>query len=202
MTNYGSFSNPSNFWTNPIAAKDPKRNFRFKVSFGNNTIWWAKNVDQPVPTVSEATHDFLIHKFYWPSKVSWNEISMDMVDPVIPGTLDGLLATLQSSGYVIPENANTPFYSISKAGANKAFTDSTDMKIENIDADGVMIHQWTLKHAFIKEISPSKLDYGSEDLMTVTMKVRYDWAQYVSGNDTAGPNGVTSPLFQPRQTRP
>lgn len=201
-----AFPNASkNFWTQNNTI-DPKRNFRFKVQFGTDIIWWAKNVDQPVASVSEATHDFLVHKFYWPSKVTWNEISMEMVDPVVPGTLDALLGKLQSSGYVIPVNADTPFFSISKTQATAQLNGSTgsDMFIQNIDADGNILHEWTLKHAFIKEVSPSKMDYASEDLMSVTMKIRYDWAQFSTRVDPGGnvTQGIVQEFFAPRPNRP
>jgi hypothetical protein len=198
---FGNFSNTQNFWTAKETI-DPKRNFRFKVQFGRDTIWWAKSVDQPVPTITEASHDFLVHKFYWPSKVTWNEITMEMVDPVVPGTLDGLLAKLQASGYVIPANAQSPFFTISKTQAtNQLNASNSNMLIQSIDADGNKLHEWTLYHAFIKEISPSKMSYEDDKLMSVTMKIRYDWAQYESS--VATQTGLPAdPLFKPRNDRP
>jgi hypothetical protein len=37
--------------------------------------------------------------------------------------------------------------------------------------------QWELKNAWLESFKPDALDYGAEDILTVTMTVRYDWAQ-------------------------
>ena len=43
---------------------------------------------------------------------------------------------------------------------------------------GEELEKWTLKHAWIKEVTFGDLDYGSEDLTEVTIKFRYDWATF------------------------
>ena len=83
------------FWTGGLTnVKDPKRNFRFKVSFlgtgasgrplTDGGIWYAKSCTQPSVTMTESVHDFMIHKFYWPAKAEWNEVDMVLGDPVEP----------------------------------------------------------------------------------------------------------------------
>lgn len=189
------FDSTKNFWTAP-GAVDPKRNFRFRVSLFGQSIWWARDVDQPQATVSEATHDFMTHRFYYPSKVTWNEINMTLVDPVTPGTLDQLLLTLRQTGYIIPSltDGDQAFSSISKPEAVAALASSTgrttttgdaaSVEIEVVNSDGNALHTWTLNNAFIKSVTPSQLSYTSEELMTVTLGIRYDWADYVSNAGT------------------
>ena len=179
------------FWTdNAAASTDPKRNFRFRVSFlasnfnvdQNGTpdpsgVWYAKKVTQPKVTFTESKHDFLIHKFYWPAKAEWNEIDITLVDPVEPHVSRNFLAAVQASGFNIPGNVVNGYTSVSKAGA---VLQLGTIYIEQIDAEGTAIHAWSLKHAWAKEISFSDLDYGNEDLSEVTLKVRYDWAEFES----------------------
>ncbi len=201
------FDNTNNFWTKTTAAVDPKRNFRFKVSLFGQGIWWAKDVDQPAATVSEATHDFMTHKFYYPSKVTWNEINMTLVDPVTPGTLDQLLFTLQDSGYVIPSNPkeSSAYSSISKADAVTALSTGAStgqngsVTIDVLDAKGNPLHTWMLNNAFIKSITPSQLSYTNEELMTVSLGIRYDWASYKSSDTNlgTGQGALSTGLFVP-----
>lgn len=195
-----SFNSTKNFWTNTTSPKDPKRNFRFRITLFGEIIWWAKDVTQPEASISEATHDFMMHKFYWPSKVTWNEVTMNLVDPVTPGTLDGLLLALQDSGYVIPSNPSdtSAFNSINKAvaagvagggvgsGANGTGNNSANVMIEVIDAFGATLHKWTLNNAFIKKITPSQLSYTNEDLMSIALTLRYDWASYENPGNSSG----------------
>lgn len=176
------------FWTKPFNGQDrvgdPKRNFRFKVSFVNSqfapngdTVWYAKKVNQPQITIGEASHDFLIHKFYWPGKVEWNEIDMTLVDPVEPHVSYKFLEAIQNAGFKVPADSNQ-FSSVSKSSAALQLG---DVIIESIDDVGATLHSWKLIHAWAKEISFSELDYGSEDLSEITLKVRYDWAEFSTG---------------------
>ena len=184
------------FWTDNLLSttKDPKRNFRFRVSFGAGSqfadqttltgIWYAKKVQQPSVTIGESSHDFLIHKFYWPAKVEWNEIEMTLVDPVEPEVSTNFYTALQNAGFVVPVNGR--FTTVSKAAASIALG---NVLIEQIDEAGLANHQWLLQHAWAKEVSLSDLDYSSEDLMEITLKLRYDWAEYTG---KAG-----QPVFRP-----
>lgn len=175
------------FWTAPLDRNnsDPKRNFRFKVSFGTNStfnpggeaIWYAKKVTQPSVTIGEATHDYLIHKFYWPGKVEWNEIDMTLVDPVEPHVTYNFLKAISDAGFKVPGDANN-FSSVSKSSAGLQLG---DVQIDAIDDTGASLHTWRLKHAWAKSVSFSDLDYGSEDLMEITLKLRYDWAEFSTG---------------------
>lgn len=178
------------FWTGGLTnVKDPKRNFRFKVSFlgtgdtgsplTDGGIWYAKSCTQPSVTMTESVHDFMIHKFYWPAKAEWNEVDMVLVDPVEPDSSSNLLSILDAAGFKIPANAGSTeaFSSMSKAGSTAALG---NILIQQLDAEGNTNHEWTLVHAWAKEVSFSNLDYTSEDLMEINFKVRYDWAEFAA----------------------
>ena len=170
----------TDFWTSTNErALEPKRTFRFKVTFGGGPVWWAKDVDQPQATVGTTEHDFMIHKFYYPGKVTWNQVAMTLVDPVTPGALDQLLTILRDTGYKIPGDPRQPeaFSSISKASAT---TSLGTVQIDVLNAAGDQLHMWELNNPFVMEITPSKLDYASEDLMTIGLTLKYDWATYTS----------------------
>ena len=173
------------FWTSPVLARDPKRAYRFRVQFGNSEfLWYAKSVTKPTITITESSHQYLNHTYYWPAKTEWNEVDVTLIDPVEPDLAGDLIATIQDAGFVIPAGANNPsdFSTPSKRG----FVDATGTVIfEQIDSDGVMLEQWTLNNAWIKEVTFGDLDYGSEDLTEVTVKFRYDWASF-SSRDSGG----------------
>jgi len=173
----------TNFWTNAPNA-DPKRGFRFKVTMsklGGGTLWMAKKADRPTLTIGEASHDYLNHKFYWPARAEWSEVSITLVDPTEPDIADNLLSFMELSGYNIPgqPDSDGELSSISKSGAIGA---TGDITIQQIDEGGNTLETWTLKHAWIKEVDFSELDYSSDDLSEVTLKVRYDWAQFRAKN--------------------
>ena len=180
----------TDFWTSTQGnALEPKRGFRFRVTLFDKVIWWAKDVTQPAASVSVATHDFMAHKFYYPGKVTWNDVSLTLVDPVLPGATTELFKALQDSGYIIPSSETDGFFSISKATAT---SNSGNVLIEVLDSEGNALHTWTLNNAFIMSITPSNLSYTDEELMTVAMTLKYDWATYADNSDNTT---ITDSLF-------
>jgi len=59
--------------------------------------------------------------------------------------------------------------------------------ISILNASGIPIEIWTLNNAFIKSAKYGDLDYSSDDLRTVEMTFRYDWATCVN----TGPDQFT-----------
>tara|TARA_R110000824_G_scaffold36468_2_gene113386 strand:+ start:515 stop:1111 length:597 start_codon:yes stop_codon:yes gene_type:complete len=186
------------FWTQS-PGRDPKRSFRFKVEFGQSgPLWYAKKADKPTLSFGESTHQYLNHTYYWPARAEWNEVTITLVDPVQPDLAGDLVSSLEAMGYFIPAGTtDTEFQTPSKAKAvaelgGGTTGDSDDVRIIQIDEDGTAVETWTLKHAWIKEVTFGDLDYGSEDLTEVTIKFRYDWASFQSG---APDSPHTQPAF-------
>jgi hypothetical protein len=161
------------FW----ASKDnaPKRNYRFLMSIGGmdgkNTEWLIKKTDKPRATVGEAQHQYLNHTFYYPGRVTWEPLSVTLVDPVSPNAAGLLANMLRNHGYDVPTQGDTT--SVSK---EKSVAAMGEIKITQIDADGQPTEEWTLRNAFIKDINWGTLDYESDDLTNLELTLRYDYA--------------------------
>ena len=174
------------FWsTNNV---EPKRNFRFLVQFTGlvdiepeglgteDVLWWAKTVTTPSFDVSEVTHDFLDNKYYYPGRVTWNEVSMTLVDPVSPDAVGQTNALLEAMGYKVPDNVNTLGTITKTTNINTGATALGDVVISVLDANGNPLETWTLQNPFIKSAKYGDLDYSSDELRTITLGIRYDWA--------------------------
>jgi len=170
------------FWTNAAQARDPKRAYRFRVTFGESgVLWYAKKATKPTITLTESSHQYLNHTYYWPAKTEWNEVDITFVDPVEPDLAGDLVTSIKAAGYFIPKTTDPDqMASPSKAGFMTATGNS--IIIEQINEDGDMLEKWTLNQAWIKEVTFGDLDYGSEDLTEVTIKFKYDWANFDSPN--------------------
>lgn len=177
--------------------KDPKRKFRFMVQFTgfsdfvvsdaqvagqeSNEIWFAKTADKPSFTIATAEHKYLNHTFYYPGSVTWNEISVTMVDPQNPEVAGSLSNLMEKMKYQPPKDLSKRT-TISKWSAASSLG---NVLISQLDADGVQIEQWTLWNGFVTEMSFGNLEYGSDELNELTLKFRYDWAQLTT-TDSAG----------------
>lgn len=188
------------FWSTPLKAGrgDPKRKYRFTVQFDGlsgvaggpdatpvtaggsvdsaGIIWFAKSVNKPSITVTETDHTFLDKKFYFPGRVEWDTITLTLVDPA--EGVNGMDAVRQMneiitrSGYKMFKNAQD-LGTMSKA---KAAGGLGTVVINQINDEGKPIETWTLKNAFAKSLKFGDLDYTGDELIELTIEMRYDWA--------------------------
>ena len=179
------------FWSS--ADVEPKRNYRWKVTldaFGaDNILWWAKTVTTPSFDVSEVEHNFLDNKYYYPGRVSWNEVSLTLVDPVSPDAVFLTNMVLEKSGYVIPGNPNVAATKETISKSKSTAAGFQNISIQVMNAQGETIETWTLNNPFIKSAKYGDLDYSNDELRTVEMTIRYDWA-------TCEVAGAALPQFQ------
>ena len=167
------------FWNEPDV--EPKRKFRWILSVGGPgdtaiPAWVIKKVTKPTITISEVKHSFINHSFYYPGRVEYNEIEFTFVDPVDPDMAQNLLNVIYASGYELPET-----YEISKQTITKGEATGTaaihHMYLQQIDADANTIEEWQLINVWVKEVNFGDLDYESDDINEITVKMRYDYAE-------------------------
>jgi hypothetical protein len=183
------------FWKENTAQ--PKRNYRFKVTITglgtNANIWWAKGFKPPSYEVSEATHDYLDNKYYWPGRLTWNDCSMTLVDPQSPDAVDLTNQLIIDSGYKIKDGTSTSKpVTINRQMANTALGGGTatapalgGVVVDIIDATGDVVESWELFNPFVKSVSFSDLAYDNDELRTIDISFRYDWAECTIGNAAA-----------------
>ena len=177
------------FWTNK--ALDPKRAFKFRIMLGNgsdlasNISWMATQADKPRFTVSNTQHRYLNHTFNYPGRVEWEAVNLTLVDPASPDAAAETMKILKAMGYEVPNSANEEMNIISKKDAVNALT---SIKIQQLGENSQqVIETWTLNNAWIEGATFSQLSYESEDLSTIELVVRYDWASYEGTGAAAGP---------------
>mgnify|MGYP003127201820 FL=1 len=135
--------------------------------------WYAKGVNKPTVTVATTDHKFLNHTFYYPGSVTWNEVTVKLVDPVSPDAAANLSRILIDSGYKPPTNVNDQTTISKKSGVAAV----GNVVIEQIDSAGEAVETWTLNNAFITEVNyGGELGYGEDALIDISVKFRYDWA--------------------------
>ena len=182
------------FWADPTT--EPKRAYRWLLRLGATVMpsWVVTKVSQPNFEVSEQEHQFINHKFYYPGRVTWSDVSFTLVDPVTPDAADQFQKLLARSGYKFPNDGNldnvtdTPSKarSVNALGKIELVLYAPDPRRtadSNIDsaARGREIGTWKLTNAWVKSITHSELSYESEDLVNTEVTLRYDWAQYKKG---------------------
>lgn len=154
---------------------EPKRSYRFilSISGGPESFppYIIKSVKKPAFSIGETPHQYLNHTFYYPGRVTWENINFVIVDTL--GDSDNgsakLMGLLEACGYTLPEPGS--YNTISKKSAVSALK---QVQIQTIDAEGVVKESWYLKNAWIQAASFGELSYESEDMQNVSVTLRYD----------------------------
>jgi hypothetical protein len=178
----------SSFWSSP--GLEPKRQYRWLFSFGSAggaiegklPSYICKKVDKPTFQVTESEHTFLNHKFYYPGRVEWQEISITIVDPLDMDAAHTLQEIVKEAGYVNPseitagsaDSGTGKLQTISK----KKFAQDVIGRafIKQLDAEGDIRETWELHNTWIKSVDFGSLDYTSDELVEITLQLRYDFA--------------------------
>lgn len=169
------------FWGTNHASdgiiKDPKRKFRFMVTFDgigkdSGQLWYAKTADKPSFTVGTAEHKYLNHTFYYPGTVTWNDVTITLVDPQDPDMVATLQKMFLNSGYRPPKTPGDK-NTVSKASAVKALG---VVRVEQLGADGTPVESWSFHNAFIADLKFGDLAYGDDELVEISVTLKYDFA--------------------------
>jgi hypothetical protein len=190
-------------WTN--AALEPKRKFRYLIDFSGDATdasltrslqdfrFLAQTCDRPGVKVGASEHKYFDKTYYHPGRVTWepNPLSIKLVDIAAKDqqttdTNQALLKAFVKSGLQVFKNDNE-FRTIGKDRAVGALgsvkisvlsslTDATTLVEPTAFSQGQgVVEVWTLNNAWLESFKPDALDYGAEDILTVTIQVRYDW---------------------------
>lgn len=182
------------FWNS--VQVEPKRRFRFELKFSARTarggqgkgaipVWTIKTATKPKANVSLIEHQYIDHTFKYPGRVTWDPITITLVDPVDPDLSYAFLDVLGAAGYKYPTTSSASKKSLSK----KLFTEEIgQVFIDQIDENGKVIERWALQNPFITSVDfGGSLDYTSDDMNEVTIEMQFDWAKLeISGAGAAG----------------
>ena len=179
------------FWTNPNI--EPKRKFRWLLYFADTPQFIIKSVTKPSFQVGSSSHNFLQHQFNFPGRVTWQDISITLVDPVNPDATLTMYEIIKNAGYQIPSEFSQSEASTFKTVSKKDMVDSlgTSIRIDQLSADGLqIIESWKVNNPLITSVNFDSLDYGADEALNIQIGIKYDWAEL---NPANGPKVEATP---------
>ena len=165
------------FWSDAEKI-EPKRSFRWVFTMGKAAgadiqSFFVKTVKKPSFTVSEIEHQYVGHRFYFPGRVTWNPVEVTFVDPGDPDVAATLANIFVLGGYNTPITQEVAEKSLSKG----LFAQNIGNPfIEALDSEGTTIEEWTLWNTWVTNIDFGQLDYSSDEMVIISMSLRYDYA--------------------------
>lgn len=170
------------FWNQ--AKVEPKRAFRYLLYFTGCPQFVISKVSKPGFTVGNQPYQFLNYDFKYPGRVTWDDITMTIVDPVNPDSTASLYKILTESGYQIPTDyAQATAKTVGKLDMVNSL--GSEIRIHQLGADGKPNEIWVLHNPLIKNVKFGDLDYSQENILNITMTLSIDWA-------TLDADGLTS----------
>ena len=142
-----------NFWSD--AKTEPKRKFRYLLYFAGMPQFIAKTVSKPSFQVGTTAHSFLQHNFNFPGRVTWQDVSITIVDPIQPDATQTLYSILEAAGYVLPPNVNRDAAG-KETITKKAMVEALNpVRIDTIGPSGAdeILESWTLNNAQISSVN-------------------------------------------------
>lgn len=188
------------FWS--TADSEPKRKFRWQVAFAANSggisglTYALKKVDKPKGKVNSTTHKYLNHNFNYPGRWEWEDINMTIASVTRDDATYLINQVLINAGYGVPSSIGSSAElkqrsTIGKLKFNGAL--GAYLNIQQLNPDGVIIEDWRVVNPFFTSVNYGDLDYSSEDIVDITVGVKYDYAKLLTGIDDGGPDG-TAPV--------
>lgn len=186
------------FWTSPNL--EPKRKFRWLLQFAGAPQFIIKSVTKPSFQVGSSAHNFLQHQFNFPGRVTWQDISITLVDPVTPDATDSLYTILSNAGYVVPSrilDGPEGLKSISKKAMVSSLGNFIQIDQIAIEGSAEVIESWRINNPQITNVNFDSLDYGSDDGINITVGIKYDWAELNPADGATVKKGGPWDVYEP-----
>jgi len=170
------------FWSKNTNI-EPKRKHRWTLHLGTSGLptYVIKTANKPSFSINETEHAFFGHKFYYPGMITWNEVTITLVDPIDDDSSEKIMTVLRNSGYLNPvETDGVTLHTISKEDSIQAL--GMQIQLQQYTTDGganKLVETWTLHNPWIKDVKFGDLDYTSDDMVDIDLTLRYDWATLV-----------------------
>lgn len=168
----------NHFWSDSIS--EPKKAYNWVMVFAGVPQWMLKTATKPNFTITESSHSFLGHTFYHPGRVEWQPIDVTLGDPVQPDASATMMNMLRQMGYDYPDGLD---YANGRDGRGptgiskkRAVAAMGETKITQLNADGEELESWKLVNPFITKAEFGSLDYSSDEMIDVSISIRYDYA--------------------------
>ena len=161
------------FWNE--AKVEPKRAFRYLLYFTGCPQFVVSKVNKPGFTVGNTPYQFLNYDFKYPGRVTWDDITMTIVDPVNPDSTASLYEILTNSGYTIP---SAYIEGSAKTVGKKEMVRNlgSEIRIVQLESDGSVNETWVLHNPLIKNVKFGDLDYSQENILNINITLTIDWA--------------------------
>jgi hypothetical protein len=165
------------FWSDINAS--PKLSYRWTLTIGEIASYTLRSFQKPSFEIAVSEYININDPAYKPGLLTWSPIEVALIDgeDSASNNTSILYKIIEECGYLKAPNGE-PMSAIVKSNAVNAL--GGQVTFDQINADNVSIEQWKLINPFITQINFGQANYGADEMMTIAMTLRYDYAVYES----------------------
>jgi len=169
------------FWSAPDSQ--PKLSFKWFASFGLGEdiirTYTLRSFQRPSFTIATSEYVWLNDVNFKPGVLSWNPIEITITDGENKeeNNAKNLIAALNKSGYQTT-SVNEPRSTIEKGKSSNAL--GGQVVLTQINAESKPVEEWILINPLLEAVNFGQNNYGAEEIITLSVTIRYDYAQYKS----------------------
>lgn len=143
---------------------EPKKQHQFIMSIGDIPAYLIKASAKPSMTNGEIALDHINTQRYVKGKSVWNSIAVTLYDAIVPSGAQSVMEWVRlHHESATGRDGYSTFY-------KKLVT------LHQLSPLGEVIEEWKLNGTYILDSNFGSLDWSTEDVVTIEMTLRYDWA--------------------------
>jgi hypothetical protein len=143
---------------------EPKMANRFIMFIEGVPAYLIKAANRPDISNGVVTIDHINVKRYVKGRSEWQPVTVTLYDAIVPSAAQATMEWVRlHHESVTGRDGYSDFY-------------KKDVTFNSLGPVGDKVEEWTLKGAFIESANFSDMDYSGEELATVEMTLRYDYA--------------------------
>lgn len=146
---------------------EPKRQNRFVMEFPVGTEiaeWMVQTSSRPTATVNETEIPYMNTSTWVAGRSVWDTIDVTFIDCIGPSTAQKVMDWVREC------------VEFSTGRMGYATNYKKQITLKALDPAGQTVEKWTLEGAFITSASFGDLDHSSDDLLNITVTLRFDRA--------------------------
>ena len=141
---------------------EPKRKNRWVFAIEGIDAFLMKSASRPSYSTNETQIPFINSTRYLAGKTTFETMSVTLHDPIAP-----------SGSQQVMEWIRTHYESVSGRAGYADFY-KRDIQLKMLDPIGTVVELWDIKGAILTSADFQSLDYGTEDLSSISLGIKYD----------------------------
>ncbi len=143
---------------------EPKRQHQFIMEVNGIPSYLIKTSAKPSMTNGEVALDMINVKRYVKGKSEWNAIEVTLYDAIVPSGAQSVMEWVRlHHESATGRDGYSSFY-------------KKEVRLKQLSPLGEVIEEWILNGTYIVDANFGSLDWSTEDVVTIELTLRYDWA--------------------------